>query len=142
MKKWFAAAVVFCLVALVAAQAGEKTAKVEGTWIGVSGISDGKKLPDGLLDKIMLTVVFKEGKYSVLAEGKEVETGSYKTDASKKTLDLTISKGKDEGKTQLGIYKLDGDSLSVAFGAAGSKNRPKNFDGGPDIEVTVMKRKK
>jgi uncharacterized protein (TIGR03067 family) len=79
----------------------------------------------------------------VVVNGKEVENGTYKADPLKKppTLDLTIAKGKDEGKTQLGIFKLEKDVFTVAIGAAGGKERPKNFDGGPDIEVTVMKRK-
>src|SRR5437763_1600474 len=129
MKKLFVAMVCFTLAAVATTQGGEKkAAKIEGTWIGISGITDGKKLPDDVLAKVMLTVVVKEGKYSVLVEGKEVESGTYKTDAAKKPphLDVTIGKGKDEGKTQLGIYKLDGEMLTVAFGSAGAKERPKD----------------
>ena len=144
MKKVLANVVCFGLVALAGVAAGgEKSAKIEGTWIATAGVSDGKKIPDEVVAKIMLTVTVKNGKYSVAVEGKEVESGTYKADASKKpaTLDLTIVKGKDEGKTQLGIFKLDGDNLTVAVGNAG-KDRPKDFDGGADIEVTVLKRKK
>ena len=105
----------------------------------------GVQVPHGRVALFARAVVLKDGKYSVSVAAKEVESGTYKTDSSKKPaqIDSTItSKGKDEGKTQLGIYKLDGDMMSVAFGKAGGKDRPKNFEGGEDIEVTVLKRKK
>ena len=145
MKKMLTSIVCLSLAALVGvATGGEKgAAKLEGIWIATDINSEGKKVPAEIVEKIMLTLTIKEGKYSVNVEGKEVEAGTYKADVSKKpaTLDLTIVKGKEEGKKQLAIYKLDGDKLDVAIGSAG-KDRPKDFEGGPDVEVTNLKRKK
>jgi uncharacterized protein (TIGR03067 family) len=76
---------------------------------------------------------------------KEVENGTYKLDAAKKpaAIDLIIGKGgKDEGKTQLGIYKLEGDVLTVAIAEANSKTRPSSFEGVKGVEVTTLKRAK
>jgi uncharacterized protein (TIGR03067 family) len=145
MKKLLCGVVCVALAAVVTTQGGDKKpAKIEGTWLGISGITDGKKIPDEVIEKIMLTVTVKAGKYSVSVDGKEVEAGTYKTDDSKKPpyLDLTITEGKDKGKTQLGIYKLDGDNLTVAFTTGDNKERPKDFKGGEGLEVSVLKRKK
>ncbi len=125
--KLLASLVCLAVAALVGvAAAGEKsTPNIEGTWIAIAGISEGTKVPDDDITKGMVTVVMKEGKYSVTVRGKEVETGSYKTDAAKKpaTLDLSVATGKDAGKTQLGIYTFEGDKLNVAIAMAGKVRR-------------------
>jgi uncharacterized protein (TIGR03067 family) len=146
MKKLFACIVCLSLSTLVAVNAGDKkkqdAPKLEGVWTGVTGISDGKKVPDDIVSKLTLTI--KEGKYNVTFMDKEVETGSYKVDASKKPahLDLTIAKGKDEGKVQPGIVMIEGDMMTVALGKAGTKDRPKKFEGADGVEVTKLKRAK
>lgn len=150
MKKLFVCIVCFGLSALAAGAAGEKDKKAteksafEGAWIAVAGNADGKKIPDDVIGKISLTATFTDGKYNVMVMGKQIEAGTYKSDAKAKpaTIDMTIDEGKDKGKTQLGIYKLEGDQLVIALGSAGSKERPKNFEGGDMIEVTTLKRKK
>jgi uncharacterized protein (TIGR03067 family) len=150
MKTLFVSAVCFGLTALAGAAAGgdKAAAKLEGTWIGTGAIQGGKKLPAADIERNMLTVVFKDGKYSMHAvrggRAVEIEAGTYKADPSKKpaTLDFTIGKGrKDEGKKLLGIYQLDGDTLTVAFADIG-KDRPKNLEGELGTEVTILKRKK
>jgi uncharacterized protein (TIGR03067 family) len=145
MKKLLASIVCLSLAGLVGVAAGgEKgAAKLEGTWMATGGIADGKKLSAEVVEKTMLTIVIKDGKYSLNVQGKEIETGSYKADPSKKppTLDISIETGEDKGKKQLGIYKLDADNLTVAIASAG-KDRPKNLEGGADIDVTILKRKK
>jgi uncharacterized protein (TIGR03067 family) len=129
--------------ALVAAAGGEKT-KLDGTWTATGGSSDGKKLPAEIVEKLTLVLTLKDNTYVVTIMGKEIESGTWKLDekAKPKALDLTIVKGKDEGKKQLGILKLEGDVMTVAFGKAGGDARPKNFDGGDGIEVTILKRGK
>ena len=76
---------------------------------------------------------------------KEIESGTFKIDASKKpaTIDLLIGKGsKDAGKTQLGLFKLDGGQLTLVIAGVDVKERPKSFDGEKGVEVTVFKRNK
>ena len=92
----------------------------------------------------MLIVTFKEGKYTVTSAGKQVEAGTYKVDPKTKpaAIDLKITEGKDKDKMQVGIYKLEAGELSFAIASVDVKDRPKNFDGGKDIEVTVFKRNK
>ena len=152
MKKLLPCLACFSLSAMLVAAQGDKTdaAKIQGTWTAVGGVIDGKKLAAEDVAKVNLRVLIKDGKYKVLMhkdndKDKEVENGAYKLDAAKKppTLDLIIGKGsKDEGKTQLALYKLEGDTLTVAIAGVDAKERPKNFDGGAGVEVTILKRGK
>jgi uncharacterized protein (TIGR03067 family) len=87
----------------------------------------------------------KDGKYKFELDG-NAEEGTLKIDPSKKTptVDLEISEGNDKGKTQPGIYKIDGDTITFCLGLPGAKDRPTDFSSTEDngqILVT-MKRKK
>ena len=145
MKTLFATIACFSLCALVAvAEGGDKTAaKIDGSWTATGGSDAGKQIPPGALDKLMMVVVFKDGNYTVSIMGKEVEKGTYKINAKKKpsTIDMSVQEGKDKGKTQIGIFKIDADQLTMAV-VIGSKDRPKTFDPAPDAEVRVLKRNK
>ncbi len=148
MKSLVAALVCFSLSAALVSAGGEAKKKVagpkiEGTWVGVGGISEGKKAPAEIFEKLMLTVTLKAGKYSVSIQGKEVESGTYKVSGAKSpyNLDIDVAEGKDKGKKQLGIVRVEGDTMTVAFAKGDSKDRPKNFEGASG-EVTMMKRKK
>lgn len=67
--------------------------------------------------------------------------GTFSVDEDKKTIDMKPTSGNFKGKTLLGIYKLDGDTLSIAFA---EKERPKDFESkeGSGVVVAVMKRAK
>jgi uncharacterized protein (TIGR03067 family) len=148
MRSLIASITVFAAIAAVASAGGEKGAKIEGTWQATGAISRGKKVPQEEIQKAMVVVTFKDGKYSVNIGGMEAEAGTYKTDASKKpaTIDLTVAKGPDKGKVQAGIYKVEGETLTMSVPQSTNKGgtpRPTTFDGtGPDDEVTIFKRAK
>jgi uncharacterized protein (TIGR03067 family) len=144
MKKWLASVVCLGLAALVTTVAGgDKTAKIDGTWILTSAISNGKKVPDDILAKFMPTAMFKDGKYEMSIMGNLEEAGAYKLDAAKKpaTIDLIIEKGRDKGMTQLGIFKIEGNTVTIALTKPGKDNRPKEFESSADVEVQTLKRK-
>ena len=145
MKRLVASVVSFSFVTALAVGAQDKKAPdIGGTWIAVGGSAGTKKIPEDFFTEAMLSAVFKEGKYKVIAQGKNVEEGTYKIDGDKKpsTIDMFISECKDKGKTQLGILKLEADTLTIALTDAGNKDRPKGFDAAEGVEVTVLKRKK
>ena len=148
MKNLAVALVCFGLCAAFVSAGGEPKKKVsgpsiEGSWVGVGGISDGKKAPAEIFEKLMLTVTMKAGKYAVTIQGKEIESGSYKIsgDKSPYNLDIDVAEGMDKGKKQVGIVQVEGDNMTVAFAKAGGTDRPKNFEGASG-EVTMLKRKK
>lgn len=136
--------VCLAFAALTAAGAEQTVDKLEGTWKATSQISDGKKVPENEVAKLMMAIIFKDGKYRISFQDKANESGTFKIDGLKRpaSLDLIIQEGKFKGKTRLGIYKLEGDTLTLAWTTAWTKDRPKSIDGAPEVEVVGFKRKK
>jgi len=121
--------------------------KLKGAWKATSVEAGGMALPDELLDKITFTIT--GDKYTFKSpddNGVEtVEEGTLKLDAAKKPaqMDINITKGKDEGKKQYGIYELDGDTMKVCF-TPPEEERPKDFttkEGSKNV-VMLFKRQK
>ncbi len=144
-KKLFGSIVFLSLCAVVATAQGDKGGlKVAGTW-NVTGVIDGgKKVPDEIFTKVKIAITFKDGKYSASTDGKEEEAGTYTINAKTKPaqIDLLPTTGKDKGKAQLGLIKIDGEVMTFAATKNGDKDRPKNFEGGDNITVIVLKRGK
>ncbi len=118
--------------------------KLLGTWTVVAAEQGGQKLrADTIAGQ---SLVFGKERYFVRQSGQTLEEGTYTLDASKtpKSLDLKIVKGpEDAGKTQLGIYQLDGNTLKVAFARPGTEKRPERFvSGGEGGALFVMTLKK
>jgi uncharacterized protein (TIGR03067 family) len=146
MNKLVAVVIVYILLTLAMATGGDKTgvANINGKWTAIGQIVDGKKIPGDLIEKEMNVLVFKDGKYTEMVMGKNIESGTYKIDAARTpaTIDFTILEGTAKGKTQLGLIKLDGDVLTLALAQHGSTDRPKNFEGTDGTFVTTLKRDK
>lgn len=60
----------------------------------------------------------------------------YLIDGVKKTIDYDITQGVHQGRKQLGIYKIEGDTVTFCFGAPG-KDRPDDFTSNPGSERTL-----
>jgi uncharacterized protein (TIGR03067 family) len=136
-------------LALVAADppAGEATKKdkekLAGTWKLTSGEYEGKASSADLLAGAELKVT---GDKYVFKYGDGTEEGTIKLDATKKPKEITleITSGEDKGKTQLGIYSLDDDTLKLCTSPAGEKERPKELvtKDGSKQSLFVFKRQK
>jgi uncharacterized protein (TIGR03067 family) len=132
--------------ALIAADDTKKDDKktadpLKGTWKAVSTETNGNKR-----DNPNYELSFEGGKYKQKNMGVVDEEGEYKLGTDKKpaTLDLKILTGMDEGKSQVGIYKIEGDTLTICFALAGDTTRPTDFTAKEDSNrfMVVLKRVK
>ena len=139
---------VFALTAVIASfgliSADDKKDPTVGNWVIQSVTRDGKAdaaLKDGQRSH-------GDGKYTMARAtdaAKPFATGSYALDASKTpmTIDLKPKGGTYDGKTLLGIVKVDGDVMTIAFAEPG-KDRPTAFESkaGSGVVVAVHKKAK
>ena len=104
--------------------------KFQGKWVPVSTTIDGKALEEDEIKN--RSVVFKGEKLTLLYKDKERGTASLKIDPSKSPaqIDATFEDGPRKGETLKGIYKFDGDTLTLCF-VVGSKDRPTEFASKP-----------
>lgn len=137
---------------LVAAQFGatgataadEKKDPTAGRWVIESVTRDGK--PDPALKGGQRE--HADGKYTMARttdSAKPFATGTYALDATKAptAIDLKPKGGTYDGKTLLGIVKVDGDTMTIAFAEPG-KDRPTAFESkaGSGVVVAVHKKAK
>jgi uncharacterized protein (TIGR03067 family) len=127
------AAVALGTLAVATAQekgdADQALKQLQGSWTVVKIEEKGKSVPEEAIKKVDMKLVVKGDKYSQVVQGTALEEGTLKLDPSKKpaAMDLTITSGKDKGKTQRGIYELKDDTLRIHFGRPGSDKRPTAF---------------
>src|SRR5262245_18863881 len=79
-------------------------------------------------------------KYTMSKEGGKSVSGTMKVDNDKKTIDMMPNEGTYKGKTLLGVYELDGNTLKVSFAEPG-KERPTNVSDGEGLTVAVYTKK-
>jgi len=121
-------------------------AALKGTWTAVSAERDGKKLTDEQLKGVTL-VYDGAGRASVKKADQLLFDGTIKIDPAKKpkTLDATqTSEGENKGKTFLGIYEIEGDTLRICSAEPAGKDRPAEFSSKPGsgFFLRVYKREK
>jgi uncharacterized protein (TIGR03067 family) len=129
------------LIALIGpfARGGDESdaKEMNGTWKLVTAELAGQQWPKQILDSMKLIV--KDGTYTVMV-GDHNDEGTVKHDKSKspKTMDVTGTKGPNEGKTFLCIYELTGDDLRVCYDLSG-KSRPAEFATKPETQLFLVK---
>jgi uncharacterized protein (TIGR03067 family) len=119
--------------------------KFEGKWKAVKGTTNGvEETPE--IDGAEVIIEFKSGKAIVM--GKEFfEFSALDPSTDPKCIDLKslVQQGPvAKGTVYEGIYKLDGDTLTMAIHIGESRKRPEKFESEKDSGVTVftMKREK
>ncbi|HYH67252.1 MAG TPA: TIGR03067 domain-containing protein [Urbifossiella sp.] len=124
---------------------GKAANPFEGTWEVVKLQHAGDDVTPFLKDSSP-TMTFKGNGY-VFKVGPTTEKGTFTFDAKAKpaTIDLKITEGSGKGKTQLGIYEADGDTLRLCMADEGAKDRPTKFASAkdaPEFLLATLKRKK
>jgi RNA polymerase sigma factor (sigma-70 family) len=111
--------------------------KILGTWALVSSEEGGQKAPEEVIKESR--VIIAAGKMTS-KRGEEEKEFTYQLDPSRKPKEFSATN--DQGRTLLGIYKLDGDTLTVCFDRGGE--RPTEFASkeGTTVVLEVLKREK
>jgi uncharacterized protein (TIGR03067 family) len=113
------------LIAADKKEAKDDGKKLEGDWNVVKGVHGGEEIPEEKVKTFKVT--FKGDKFT-LNDGEKTHEVAFKLDPAKKprTIDAMPADGEYKGKTLLGIYSLEGDTLKMCFAEPGTE-RPKEF---------------
>lgn len=130
-------------VGLLIAAEGKKGKKeanpLVGTWTMVSAETGGEKEAD---DKFKdATMTFTAGGKATLKLPDQDMEFTYEVDAAKKPAHITLTTG---GRTFRGIYKIEGNKLTVCVGEPDSDTRPTKFatEAGTMMRLAILKREK
>jgi uncharacterized protein (TIGR03067 family) len=124
MKKIFA--ILFMACVLVAADTAKVDEKLNGSYVGGGGETNGK--PFNKEDLKDFKLIIKGNQYTLNAGTGESVQGIQTVDTTKspKNIDAPDGSGRNKGKTILGIYEINGDEFKVSFSMPG-KPRPTKF---------------
>jgi RNA polymerase sigma factor (sigma-70 family) len=119
-------------------KAAKDEEKILGTWDVVSFEEGGQKAPAEAIKEAM--VIFAAGGKMTAKQGEKEQEFTYELDPTKKPKEFNGTN--DKGQTVRGIYKLDGDELTICFARRG--DRPTEFVSKEDTTVVleVLKREK
>jgi len=114
--------------------------RLEGKWAIERLEETGKRASEEFVKT--LEAVVKGDQLTLREKGKPVLELRIKLDPSTnpKSIDFTHLAGEDKGKTELGIYSLEGDTLRFCIDESG-KNRPTEFKSTSQTNLVVLKRK-
>jgi uncharacterized protein (TIGR03067 family) len=107
---------------------------LQGTWVAVSGEIQGERLRAE--DVRGGRLVFKGGNARITMPGGEQGEGTFKLDPAVDPKEIDVIRAGDSGG-MLGIYRLDGDRLTICMGDPGEP-RPKRFETTPDSKFNHM----
>ena len=111
--------------------AGGAETELEGKWVGLPQIGN-------------WVYEFSEGQFSITSPNPKMwykGTFTIKPDKEPKQIDLLIKEmplPQYVGNTSLGIYKIEGNNLTVALNEPGNPNRPESFSATGGTQVFIL----
>jgi uncharacterized protein (TIGR03067 family) len=116
---------------------------LEGEWSMVSGAANGQAMPKEFVKTGRR--VAKDGETTITMGGRPYFKAKFSIDPTQKpkAMDYNMTEGPTKGKTHLGIYELEGDTVRFCFAAPG-RDRPTDFTAkrGSQRTLSVWKRDK
>ena len=140
-KPWLFLFALLCLGGLVGFTAAadkdkeeaikQERTRYKGTWRVILLQVDGE-LADEKEAKKIIVVNAPDGRWTVVADGEKIGTGTSQIDPTKKpkTIDFTPTEGVEKGKVLLGIYEIKENCRKLCYAEAG-KDRPTEFSSKP-----------
>jgi uncharacterized protein (TIGR03067 family) len=98
--------------------------KMAGAWKVIVDEADGKSLPKEVVEKFDGKLTVEGNKYKAYVGDKLEDEGTIKIDPAKKPKEIDVAPAKE--KVMKGLYKIDGDTMTVIFSKPGG-DRPKEF---------------
>jgi uncharacterized protein (TIGR03067 family) len=108
-----------------------------GAWICVSALIDGRPIAEDTVKQLRLTLT--ADRYKSERGDQVLFDSTYKVDPTKDPphIEMVGTEGDFQGKAALGIYKLDGDTLTICYVMPG-KERPTKFESQPGSGVFLI----
>ena len=112
--------------------------RIQGSWKIIKVEVEGKPPPAEFVEKGKF--VFNGNKVSIYQGDTMMEEATFALDSAKKppTIDLTATAALGKGKITYGIYRIEGDTLTLCIG----DKRPSEFKAQAEVGVLQMKRVK
>jgi len=110
--------------------AKEEFEKLEGGWVLISAMKDGKSLPEKEIKSLRVTM--NSNRFQLEQDGRLIAEGTFTVNAARTPNEINESHtaGRSKGKTYLAIHEIDGDQQKLCFADAG-KPRPTEFSSKP-----------
>jgi uncharacterized protein (TIGR03067 family) len=121
-------------------RSSKDVASVEGVWVVEKGVVSGN---EDAIRAGSVTFEFAEGKVRVREGSKQPDPADYTVDQTKTPAEIDITPPPSvKDLTMCGIYKVDGDALTLCLNRAGK--RPSTFESpsGSDVLLLTLKRAK
>lgn len=126
-------------IALTSVTAADESGRgeIQGVWNCTSATIDGRPLAEETAKTLKLTLT--ADRYKSERGDQVLFDSTYSVDAKKnpKQINMVGTEGELKGKAALGIYKIDGGTLTICYVMPG-KERPSDFDSQPQSGVFLV----